>query len=200
MIPSKTKIQSLLFCRDHYTVATAKQWAKKHGYPANDVDVKDRQIHLRQADPKTFEPRTIRTIKLNKTTNLQAVIGKPYVAVIGKTTAKPDNDAAALFLVIHKTWALHRKKHAIYASLARKKGLGTFEADGARRSFQPLVLAAAKTYRRDNKIRAKLSVIFPRDTVKKTTDKLAAEFLTYWNQGQLDQYLPRKVWAKRKEK
>jgi hypothetical protein len=119
-----------------------------------------------------------------------------------KTTIKPGHPhpKCELFETIHKDWTLHRRKHAIYASLAKSKGMSKYTTDGARRRFKPLITAAAKLYRRQYKLKPPIAVVFSASSTKICTDKLMHEFLTYWNKGQLDQYLPRKGWSKRKEK
>jgi len=201
-LPTKTRIQSLLFCRAFFTVPQARAWAKKHGFTSRDVDVTENQIHLRQGDPRLFQPGSFRTIKLDPKRNLQAVIGRPWVALDrdgSNPHPKPDNDAKELFKTIHYEWALHRRKHILYASLAKAKGSGKYDGKAARRRFKPLVIAAAKLYRRKHKIKPRLAEVFPARTVEQTIDKLMREFLTYWNKGQLDQHIPRKGWQRRKE-
>ena len=53
-------VQALLFPRDRFTVATAKEWSARHDWKTDDVDVTDDYIHLRQEDPSHF--KRIRTV------------------------------------------------------------------------------------------------------------------------------------------
>lgn len=55
-------VQSLLFPRDRFTVAQAREWAHKHRWHIGDVDVKEHFIHIRQEDPRGF--RRLRTVHL----------------------------------------------------------------------------------------------------------------------------------------
>jgi hypothetical protein len=71
-----SKIQSLLFAKDKWTVKKAKKWAKDHGYKYGDVDKGSDDadyIHLRQADPEDF-PR-IRTITFSAKEGIKALAG-----------------------------------------------------------------------------------------------------------------------------
>lgn len=58
--PAGSKVQSLLFPRERFTVAEAKAWAKRHNWHSGDVDLKSDYIHLRQEDPRGF--RRVRTV------------------------------------------------------------------------------------------------------------------------------------------
>lgn len=53
-------VQSLLFPRPKFTVESAREWAVRHGWYKDDVDVKDKFIHLRQRVPGRF--KKIRTV------------------------------------------------------------------------------------------------------------------------------------------
>lgn len=55
-------VQSLLFPRDRFTVAQAREWATRHKWKADDVDVKPEWIHLRQEDPSRFA--RVRTVMM----------------------------------------------------------------------------------------------------------------------------------------
>jgi hypothetical protein len=193
-LPKTTTVQTLLFTRPIWNLKTATSWARKHGFRASDVEVADNYIRLRQENPAMYQPGSFRTIPLASKQAVQAVIGRPWI--------KPGNPhpKCELFETIHRDWKLHRRKHAIYAGLAKAKGTGKYNTESARRRFKPLVASAAKLFRREHKIKPPVSVIFPASSTKVCTDKLMHEFLTYWNKGQLDQYLPRAGWSKRKEK
>ena len=132
---------------------------------------------------------------VRKTTKVQRI--KPVPGNPGPGNTHPN---CVLFDTINKDWKLHRRKHVIYGQLAKSKGTDKYTTEEARRKFKPLIMLAAKLYRRRNKIKRAISAIFPERSTKICTDKLMHEFLNYWNKGQLDQYLPRKGWSKRKEK
>lgn len=193
-IPKTTTVQTLLFTRPIWNHKSATSWARKHGFKAGDVDVTDNYIRLRQDTPVMYQPGTFRTIPLSAKQAIQAVVGRPWI--------KPGNPhpQCVLFELIHRDWTLHRRKHKLYGQLARLKGTGKYTTEGARRKFKPLIVSAAKKFRQANKIKPSIAVIFPEASTKLCTDKLMHEFLTYWNKGQLDQYLPRAAWGKRKEK
>jgi hypothetical protein len=55
-------VQSLLFPRPKFDVASAKAWSLRHGWRSDDVDVKDAWMHLRQEDPKHFA--RVRTVMI----------------------------------------------------------------------------------------------------------------------------------------
>jgi hypothetical protein len=69
--PAGSEVQTLLFPRPKFSVAEAKDWARRHGMKFGDVDVKDKYIHLRQADPSGF--RRLRNVKFGD--RLRAVVG-----------------------------------------------------------------------------------------------------------------------------
>lgn len=54
LCPGGSTFQALLFPRSRFTVDESKAWAMRHGWKANDVDVTDDYIHLRQEDPAHF--------------------------------------------------------------------------------------------------------------------------------------------------
>ena len=67
-----TEIQSLLLPVAAYTPATAKGWAKAHGYRYGKVHTTANYHRLRQADPGAF--RALRTITLGGP-GIKAVVG-----------------------------------------------------------------------------------------------------------------------------
>jgi len=67
-----SQVQSLLFPRPRFTVESAREWAERHAWRSDDVDVKDRFIHLRQQPPGRF--KAIRT-KYFGGSGVQARIG-----------------------------------------------------------------------------------------------------------------------------
>lgn len=198
VLPQKTRIQSLLFCPLRFTRKQAKQWTKQHGIRATAIDTEGNLIRIRQDDPEMFQPGSFRTIELKP--GVKAVIGRPWVAFAGNPHPRPDNDARELFKTIHETWALHKRKHAIYATLAKAKGLNKFSRSAAARKFKPLAIAAANLYRREHKIKLQLKQVFPPRSIEQTIGLLLHEFAEYWRKGQLDQYIPRKGWKRRQEK
>lgn len=70
-------VQSLLFNREAWDVGMAKRWAKNHNYRSDDVDVKPNTIRMRQADPKHFQKKTMRTIQFGDDSGIQAVVARP---------------------------------------------------------------------------------------------------------------------------
>jgi hypothetical protein len=158
------------------------------------VDETAQHIRLRQHDPSEYQGGSFRTIALSERENIKAVIGRPWIAV-GNPHPK-----CVLFEMIHKDWALHRHKHQIYAQLAKAKGSGSYSVEMATRRFKPLITAAAKTFRRQHKIRTNVSELFPFSAYKLCAAKLIKEFGEYWKKGQLDQYIARANWKKRQEK
>lgn len=70
-------VQSLLFNREAWDVGMAKRWAKNHNYRSDDVDVKPNTIRMRQADPKHFQKKTMRTIQFGEDSGIQAVVARP---------------------------------------------------------------------------------------------------------------------------
>lgn len=72
-----TEVQTVLFDVSAFTPATAKAWARSHGFRAPAGDVTDRYIRLRQRDPAAYRAGTFRTITL--TDGVLAVVGVPKV-------------------------------------------------------------------------------------------------------------------------
>lgn len=72
--PAGAVVQTLLFPRDRFTEAKAREWAHRHDWKFGDVDVKDHFIHLRQEDPARFT--RIRTVFLGGS-GVQARVGWP---------------------------------------------------------------------------------------------------------------------------
>lgn len=63
-------IQSLLFDAEHYSTASAKTWARRHGYRSSDARLEGRFVHVRQHDPRRGKAK--RTIVLGR--GIEAVI------------------------------------------------------------------------------------------------------------------------------
>jgi hypothetical protein len=71
-----TEVQSYLFPRTLWTEARAKAWAKRNGKLYGDVDVTDKFIRLRQADPDSFKlMRTKCLMRRKGQCVIKAVIG-----------------------------------------------------------------------------------------------------------------------------
>ena len=70
--PIGSKVQTLLFPRDRFTVSEARAWASRHRWRSDDVDLKTDFIHLRQEDPGLF--RRVRTVHLGGS-GVQARVG-----------------------------------------------------------------------------------------------------------------------------
>lgn len=188
-----TSVQTLLFPRLFWDRRSAASWARKHGFRASTPDVTEEYIRLRQENPDQFQPKSFRTINLAKGTKpIKAVIGRPWVLI--------GNPHCVLFKLIHEDWALHKKKHQIYAQLARARGTGSYSMPFAKRKLTALAKEAAKKYRRIHKIKPKLSIVFPPEKINKCVGELYGEQWRYWKSGKLDQYLPRNAWSRRQEK
>lgn len=54
------KAQTILFDRTMFTPATARRWARDHGF-RGDLDASGPKIRARQADPDDFRPGSFRT-------------------------------------------------------------------------------------------------------------------------------------------
>jgi len=70
--PRSMKVQSLLFDREVWTVASAKKWARSHNFRATKTDVTDDYIRLRQAPPGRF--KVLRTKTFGR--GIKAVVGR----------------------------------------------------------------------------------------------------------------------------
>ena len=68
------KVQTLIFDKERFTVATAKEWAAEHDFKSDKVDETDNSIRLRQLEPDLFIDDSFRTIDLDK--GIKAVIGR----------------------------------------------------------------------------------------------------------------------------
>lgn len=76
----RTTVQTLLFPKDAFTVATARAWAKQHNFQAPKVDsgsARATRLRVRQREPSAFQKGSFRTILLDHARGVEAVIGKP---------------------------------------------------------------------------------------------------------------------------
>jgi hypothetical protein len=64
----------LIFDKEKFTVASAKEWANDHDFKSEDVDETDDSIRLRQRNPDDFKEGSFRTIEVDD--GIKAVIGK----------------------------------------------------------------------------------------------------------------------------
>jgi hypothetical protein len=71
---TSTKVQSLIFDKQKFTVETAKNWALDHDFRAEKVDETEGTLRLRQMDPNDFLEDSFRTIEL--TDGVKAVVGR----------------------------------------------------------------------------------------------------------------------------
>lgn len=70
-----TTIQTLIFAKSKFeNKDDAKKWAKEHKFKNGDVDETEDSFRLRQIDPDQFDPKSFRTIDIDK--GIKAVIGK----------------------------------------------------------------------------------------------------------------------------
>ncbi len=60
-----SKIQSVIFSRDIYTVAAAKKWLKSKGLKYGKVDKKVKTLRFRQLDPGFFKYFRVKTVAPN---------------------------------------------------------------------------------------------------------------------------------------
>ena len=70
-----TKVQTLIFSKDHFTEAQAKEWAKEHDFNYGYIDEKENTYRIRQEEPDDFEEGSMRTITIKE--GVQSVIGCP---------------------------------------------------------------------------------------------------------------------------
>jgi hypothetical protein len=68
----QTEVQTLIFDKDRFSVASAKKWAAAHGFKSGDTDEKENTIRLRQRDPGEYG--SFRTIEFKP--GVQAVVAK----------------------------------------------------------------------------------------------------------------------------
>lgn len=202
-LPKTTTIQTLLFPRPAFTATTAKRWAKQHGFSAAKTDTTENNVRIRQVCPDLFQKKSFRTITLDKSKGIQAVIGRPLVENVSGSNPHLDKDnaAKAVWKFIHDDWKFHKDKHELYARLARKKAKGQL-SDAARFNyFHSFALKAAAEYGRKQGMTPKMiRTVFDRDKeMRKVATYLSQEFIIYWREGKLDQYIPKKEWNKRQE-
>jgi len=73
-VSTSTKVQSLIFDKQKFTVETCSKWALDHDFRAEKVDETENSIRLRQLDPNDFLEDSFRTIEL--TDGVKAVVGR----------------------------------------------------------------------------------------------------------------------------
>lgn len=73
--PRSTEVQTVIFDKDVFSRADAKEWAHDHGFLAGKIDEKENTFRMRQQDPSAFTHGTFRTISL--TEGVKAVVGMP---------------------------------------------------------------------------------------------------------------------------
>lgn len=174
-----------MFSRPRWTVRSAKAWAREHGYKYGDVDVTDNYIHLRQLDPQLY--RSMGTFTLGK-----GIKGRYGKLKYGNPTYAP-----ALLKTIHDDYALHKRKHDIYARLAKKKARGEFQfpRPEIERATKTLIKQAAQKFIRQHKLkRVKPADILTHETKLGVLVNLVQEWLRLWNSGALDQYIPKSLY------
>jgi hypothetical protein len=66
-----TKVQTLIFSKDHFDDGEAGQWARDHGFKASDMDETENSFRFRQKNPDGF--KVLRTIRFRP--GVQAVVG-----------------------------------------------------------------------------------------------------------------------------
>lgn len=90
MARQATEIQSILFSKSKWTVASAKKWLRDNGKKISKTDSTDKYYRFRQRPPTAFKKGSFRTISLGSfSSGIRAVIGHPIkrnpkVTVSGK--------------------------------------------------------------------------------------------------------------------
>lgn len=77
--PRSTVVQSLIFDKGVFTKASARRWAKEHGFSSTGLDEKENTYRLRQHDPHDFSRGTFRTIEM--TDGVMGVVAMPLRGV-----------------------------------------------------------------------------------------------------------------------
>jgi len=79
----KSKIQTIIFQKRYYpTKLSVRNWLKRNPeykllkYKRDPIDKFEDTYRVRQKEPWYFDKKTFRTIKLNKSGTIKAVIGK----------------------------------------------------------------------------------------------------------------------------
>lgn len=139
-------VQSLLFSRNGWTAASAKSWARSHGYKSAGVDVTDQHIRIRQFDSKGF--KTHRTIPFGR--GIRAVIakeGSSSMAVVKSSRRRKKKNAAP---------AKRRKRRASTArrTRSRKTKVSAAPKRRRRRRVRESAVVAAPRRRRRRVVRA----------------------------------------------
>jgi len=111
-----TEVQTVLFDVSAFTPATAKTWARSHGFRAPAGDVTARYIRLRQRDPSAYRAGTFRTITL--TDGVQAVVGVPKTGGNLKPRKNPPASPAVLAANGHRGASVTPGFQAIIADAA----------------------------------------------------------------------------------
>lgn len=75
---TSTEVQSLLFSRAQWTPASARAWAKEHGYRTPKPDITAGTIRLRQHSPDEYQKGRLRTITFGTGgAGIKAIVGPP---------------------------------------------------------------------------------------------------------------------------
>jgi hypothetical protein len=84
-----TEIQSLLFLKSKWTVASAKKWLRDNKKLIPKVDSTDEYYRFRQRSPSAFKPESFRTISLGSSSKgIRAVVARPKKQRNPKRTSK----------------------------------------------------------------------------------------------------------------
>lgn len=86
-----SKIQSILFDRNRWTVTAAKKWLKDHKKAFPKVDTTEDFFRFRQSPPFNFKAGSFRTITLSRSDGIKAIVGIPRAAraARGARAARP---------------------------------------------------------------------------------------------------------------
>jgi hypothetical protein len=76
-LPRTTRVQTLLFPKDAFTLESAAKWAHRHGYGTDyGLDITRDYIRVRQYPPSSFQKGSFRTISLGQS-GVRAIVGRP---------------------------------------------------------------------------------------------------------------------------
>jgi hypothetical protein len=89
--PRPTRIQTIIFDRERWSVSAAKKWLAAHGYKIPPVDTTANYHRFRQRPTFDFTKGTMRTKKFGEETGIKAVIGMPRQ---GKAKSNPSSKKA----------------------------------------------------------------------------------------------------------
>src|SRR4030042_6614934 len=82
----RSKIQSILFDKEKWSVTAARHWLQTHSKAAPKADTTENYYRFRQSPPFNFTKGSLRTITLSAPPGIKAIIGVERT----RTTTKKD--------------------------------------------------------------------------------------------------------------